>query len=265
MWKTSQARSRHRKGKISDASSPLAELGYCLSPRFLTLNISGAPSTPKSVLSGHLGDDSSVAVLFDAKACPKGYSDAAKIGRPPVTDEGSLREASTHTPCTFTTEEVTLAATRSMIKSIYIMTICCEVQDRLSLPWKPPLQRLRVARHLHSQHTQSRSTANLTHTAAALNAESASVLRLPGRLDEVSAPNGKPVNNTQHKVLGNSMAVPVMRWIGARILLVEGATMLTKEERRKSLRGKRMCRGVQFFVRGSFGSSSARMQHTRKI
>lgn len=32
----------------------------------------------------------------------------------------------------------------------------------------------------------------------------------------------EPVSNTQrYKMLGNSMAVPVMRWIGARILLVE--------------------------------------------
>lgn len=49
--------------------------------------------------------------------------------------------------------------------------------------------------------------------------------RLQGFPDDwtaVSMPNGKPVSNTQrYKMLGNSMAVPVMRWIGARILLVE--------------------------------------------
>lgn len=44
----------------------------------------------------------------------------------------------------------------------------------------------------------------------------------PDNWSNVPGPNGKLLSNTRrHKMIGNSMAVPVMRWIGKRILMVE--------------------------------------------
>lgn len=44
----------------------------------------------------------------------------------------------------------------------------------------------------------------------------------PDNWTNVPGPNGKPLSNTRrYKMIGNSMAVPVMRWIGKRILMVE--------------------------------------------
>lgn len=44
----------------------------------------------------------------------------------------------------------------------------------------------------------------------------------PDNWTNVPGPNGKLLSNTRrYKMIGNSMAVPVMRWIGKRILMVE--------------------------------------------
>lgn len=44
----------------------------------------------------------------------------------------------------------------------------------------------------------------------------------PDNWTNVLGPNGKLLSNTRrYKMIGNSMAVPVMRWIGKRILMVE--------------------------------------------
>ena len=44
----------------------------------------------------------------------------------------------------------------------------------------------------------------------------------PDNWTSVPGPNGKTLSNTRrYKMIGNSMAVPVMRWIGKRILMVE--------------------------------------------
>ena len=44
----------------------------------------------------------------------------------------------------------------------------------------------------------------------------------PDNWTNVPGPNGKLLSNTRrYKMIGNSMAVPVMRWIGKRVLMVE--------------------------------------------
>ena len=77
----------------------LAELGYCLSWRVLDAQYFGVPQARRRVyVVGHLGDDSSVAVLFDRESMSRDPKTLRKSrATSPVTDEGSLREASTYT------------------------------------------------------------------------------------------------------------------------------------------------------------------------
>ena len=77
----------------------LAELGYGLSWRVLDAQYFGVPQARRRVyVVGHLGDDSSVAVLFDRESLSRDTQTLRKGRAPsPFTNEGSLREASTYT------------------------------------------------------------------------------------------------------------------------------------------------------------------------
>lgn len=98
--KTSQARYRHRRGEdFRCLLVALAELGYCLSWRVLDAQYFGVPQARRRVyVVGHLGDDSSVAVLFDRESLQRDTQTLRKSrATSPVTDEGSLREAGVYT------------------------------------------------------------------------------------------------------------------------------------------------------------------------
>jgi DNA (cytosine-5)-methyltransferase 1 len=53
--------------------------------------------------------------------------------------------------------------------------------------------------------------------------------RLQGFPDDYTKITAKTADGPRYKALGNSMAVPVMRWIGERIAMVESITERPKK------------------------------------
>lgn len=120
----------------------LAELGYCLSWRVLDAQYFGVPQARRRVyVVGHLGDDSSVAVLFDRESLSRDTQTLRKSrATSPVTDEGSLREASTYTLHIHHGRSDNGGGRGAMIKTDISPTICASARPTIFLPRKPSLK-----------------------------------------------------------------------------------------------------------------------------
>jgi cytosine-specific methyltransferase len=110
--KTSQARYRHRGGKISDAcSSPWLNSGIVCLGEYLTLNISEYPKRAEEcMLSDILETTVPSRYFLTAKACQGILRRCEKVGRPLPSRMKEALEKQAHTPCISTTEEATTAA-----------------------------------------------------------------------------------------------------------------------------------------------------------
>lgn len=203
----------------------LAELGYCLSWRVLDAQYFGVPQARRRVyVVGHLGDDSSVAVLFDRESMSRDPKTLRKSrATSPVTDEGSLREASTYT--LQVRQGCGGGGKGALIKTDISPTICASARPTIFCRGNHHSKAACYEELAPTLTAHAKSEAPLISLTPPRHLTPRECERLQGFPDDwtaVSMPNGKSVSNTQrYKMLGNSMAVPVMRWIGARILLVE--------------------------------------------
>lgn len=226
--KTSQARYRHRRGEdFRCLLVALAELGYCLSWRVLDAQYFGVPQARRRVyVVGHLGDDSSIAILFDRESLSRDTQTLRKSrATSPVTDEGSLREASTYTLHIHHGRSDNGGGRGAMIKTDISPTICASARPTIFCRGNHHSKAACYEELAPTLTAHAKAEAPLISLTPPRHLTPRECERLQGFPDDWTAvlmPNGKPVSNTQrYKMLGNSMAVPVMRWIGARILLVE--------------------------------------------
>ena len=205
----------------------LAELGYGLSWRVLDAQYFGVPQARRRVyVVGHLGDDSSVAVLFDRESLSRDTQTLRKSrATSPITNEGSLREASTYTLHIHHGRSDNGGGRGAMIKTDISPTICASARPTIFCRGNHHSKAACYEELAPTLTAHAKAEAPLISLTPPRHLTPRECERLQGFPDDwtaVSMPNGKPVSNTQrYKMLGNSMAVPVMRWIGARILLVE--------------------------------------------
>lgn len=223
--KTSRVRFRHRRGKISDAcSSPWLNSGMVCLGEFLTLNISEYPKhAEECMLSDILETTVPSRYFLTAKACQGILRRCAKVGRPLPSQMKKALEKQAHTPCK--SAKVAEGGKGALIKTDISPTICASARPTIFCRANHHSKAACYEELAPTLTAHAKAEAPLISLTPPRHLTPRECERLQGFPDDWTAvlmPNGKPVSNTQrYKMLGNSMAVPVMRWIGARILLVE--------------------------------------------
>lgn len=112
VWENVPGALSSSRGKISDAcSSPWLNSGIVCLGEYLTLNISEYPKhAEECMLSDILETTVPSRYFLTAKACQGILRRCEKVGRPLPLPMKEALEKQAHTPCTYTTEEATLAA-----------------------------------------------------------------------------------------------------------------------------------------------------------
>lgn len=204
----------------------MAKLGYCLSWRILDAQYFGLPQRRKRVfVVGSLGDTRSAEVLFERKSLQGDFSSRKKIRETVPARLGAssrksicLADDTAHAACDYE-----LAGTLKVggmppaVVTPKISIVRCGtngsggrgalVSDNCSLTLSTSnLQQLFVPQ-------------NETYVVRRLTPlEFERLQGFPDNWTDVELDGKPPSDSARYKALGNSMAVPVMKWIGERIL-----------------------------------------------
>lgn len=226
--KTSPAFYRAENGMISDfCSTPLRNSGIVLHGEYWTRNTLECPQQRRRVfVVGCLGKGGSgpAEVLFE---CESLLGNTQAGGKVRETAAGADEEGLTSSSCILNVRDDThgKGGCGALIHRDISPALACSRQPTLFCR--------------ASTAAKAECYENLSPTLTAHNGvvapfisfipprhlmpiECERIQGFPDNWTNVPGPNGKLLSNTRrYKMIGNSMAVPVMRWIGKRILMVE--------------------------------------------
>lgn len=174
----------------------LAELGYSLAWRILDSQYFGVPQQRRRVfVVGCIGSGGGPAeVLFEREILQRSISEGE-----PIREKIARRNG------------------KSNKKSNKIKTVFCRASSAAKAECYENLSPTLTA---HSGVVAPFISFNPPRHLMPIECER--IQGFPDNWTNVPGPNGKLLSNTRrYKMIGNSMAVPVMRWIGKRILMVE--------------------------------------------
>lgn len=175
----------------------LAELGYSLAWRILDSKYFGVPQQRRRVFvvgCTGTGGDGPAEVLFEREILQRSIGESEPIRKRLANSDG-----------------------RSNKKSNKIKTIFCRASSTAKAECYENLSPTLTAHNgVVAPFISSIPPRYL------MPIECERIQGFPDNWTNVPGPNGKLLSNTRrYKMIGNSMAVPVMRWIGKRILMVE--------------------------------------------
>jgi DNA (cytosine-5)-methyltransferase 1 len=205
VWENVDAVLSSDKGRaFGSILGALADCGYGLAYRVLDAQFFGLPQRRRRVfVVGHLGDtgtNSAEEVLFEREG---GFWDAAEGGAL-VRDEASLAVEASGGPAVYLHIEPSTDGSRCLLASGTGRNINAETYVIYNLPERGAFD------------------ASLVDVRKLTPLEWERLQGFPDGYTLVPY-RGKPAcDGPRHKALGNSIAVPVLRWLGRRIAAIEG-------------------------------------------